>query len=280
MAQEPNDNFFALAPKNLDAKYGPWLSLEAARAGILPQYRDLGQLVVISDGAKITGIYWWKEGTGDEQLIPFIQDAAQNAFLRTPEFKTEVIDGILTFRVNINEHSFSYVHNGATQFSTASAEYVQNEDFELPGAGLFRIVAIYFVPGNNQFYLTQGDASANPAYPILPGNILPLTFILLKDDGIETTQTVNQTEAESKLFQKQFNCSGFVSTRDAYPDASTINEIITFDINGLEISKNGGQDFVAAVAPIQFIPSDVVVWRWNYGTVAQQGLFILKGSKN
>lgn len=70
--REFNDNIRVLAPKPVDERYGPHLSLQAALSFIPPFQRFSGLTVGIREfGNPNDPIvdYWWKDGLLDNQLI-------------------------------------------------------------------------------------------------------------------------------------------------------------------------------------------------------------------
>lgn len=79
MAITLNDQLYSFSPKSLDGKYGklsgantvPYASVAEANASILVPYRHKGLMVTIDTGTGNT-LYWYKEGTADGDLVPFI----------------------------------------------------------------------------------------------------------------------------------------------------------------------------------------------------------------
>jgi hypothetical protein len=69
MAYRINDNPKLVAPKNLDARYGPWPSTEDALVNVPLHMRARGLTVgIIEDGEVVE--YWFKEGILNSNLTP------------------------------------------------------------------------------------------------------------------------------------------------------------------------------------------------------------------
>lgn len=64
------------ASANVDAMYGPYISLTAARTNVLAALRSIGRTVGIIESGKIVE-YWWQEGTADNQLVKKVPPADQ-----------------------------------------------------------------------------------------------------------------------------------------------------------------------------------------------------------
>ncbi len=63
-----NDNYYPYAPKHLDARYGPYQSVEQALEMVEEIYRVKGLIVGIIQGEAVIE-YWFKDGVEDEDLV-------------------------------------------------------------------------------------------------------------------------------------------------------------------------------------------------------------------
>ena len=68
MAYDLHDNPLLHAPKILDARYGPWVSVGQALDYVKGYMRALGLTVGVHEGGGISE-YWWKEGIEDHHLV-------------------------------------------------------------------------------------------------------------------------------------------------------------------------------------------------------------------
>ncbi len=68
MAIPINDNYYPYAPKHLDARYGPYQSVEQALEMVGVLYRVKGLVVGILQGDAVVE-HWFKDGVGDEDLV-------------------------------------------------------------------------------------------------------------------------------------------------------------------------------------------------------------------
>ena len=68
MAMKINDNYFPYAPKHLDARYGPYDSVEEALERVIDLYRSEGLVVgILNEG--VVEEYWFRDGVADEDLV-------------------------------------------------------------------------------------------------------------------------------------------------------------------------------------------------------------------
>jgi hypothetical protein len=80
MASEFNDNIFSASPKLLDAKWGPFESEDAAWIGTPELYREIGMFAIIARPNSPAELYWYKNGTKNEDLVPFTGNSSVQVY--------------------------------------------------------------------------------------------------------------------------------------------------------------------------------------------------------
>lgn len=82
-----NDNIFVqFEGKLLDAKWGPFESESAANNFVPIEYRQIGMFAIIARPNSPAELYWYKNGTKNEDLVPFTGNSSVQVFESFQEF--------------------------------------------------------------------------------------------------------------------------------------------------------------------------------------------------
>jgi|688.fasta_scaffold07897_2 hypothetical protein len=148
MASEFNDNIFSASPKLLDAKWGPFESEDAAWIGTPELYREIGMFAIIARPNSPAELYWYKNGTKNEDLVPFTGNSSVQVYNTYEDFPpTGSVDVLYvdkstssSYYWDLSKNPVDYTPTGAVQVYPKLLPDLTADPPEVAGVDYFPLI--------------------------------------------------------------------------------------------------------------------------------------------